>query len=58
MVGDDVVIAIDGKVLAGTLPGKNLQLMHEWMNYHEDELYRAWNKAVREEHFDKIKPLE
>ena len=25
---------------------------------HEDEVYAAWNKAVRGEHFDKIKPLE
>ena len=25
---------------------------------HEDEAYAAWNKAVRGEHFDKIKPLQ
>ena len=24
---------------------------------HEEEAYAAWNKAVRGEHFDKIKPL-
>ena len=25
---------------------------------HEEEAYAAWNKAVRGEHFDKIKPLQ
>lgn len=29
----------------------------EWLALHEDEAYAAWNKAVRGEHFDKIKPL-
>ncbi len=29
----------------------------EWAAIHEDELYAAWNKAVRKEPFGKIAPL-
>ena len=25
--------------------------------FHEEEVYKAWNNAVRGEHFDKINPL-
>jgi hypothetical protein len=55
---EDVVIALDGEVLAGSLPKKKLRAVLVWMDFHEDELYQAWNKAVREEHFGKIKALE
>ena len=55
---DDVVVALDKQVLAGKLPIKKLGSVLAWMMYNEDALYVAWNKAVREEHFDKIKPLD
>ena len=29
-----------------------------WMAIHEDELYEAWNKAVRNIAFEKIEPLK
>jgi len=29
-----------------------------WLALHEEEAYAAWNKAVRGEAFEKIKPLE
>jgi len=50
-------IGIDGELLAGSLPVKQLRLVLAWMAIHEDELYAAWNKAVRNEPFDKIEPL-
>ena len=28
-----------------------------WLALHEEEAYAAWNKAVRGESFDRIKPL-
>ena len=50
-------IAIDGELLAGSLPHRQLKIVTGWMAYHEEELYKAWNNAVRGKHFDKIKPM-
>jgi len=50
-------IAIDGELLAGSLPYKQLKIAAGWLALHEDEAYAAWNKAVRGEHFEQIKPL-
>jgi hypothetical protein len=50
-------IGIDGELLAGSLPVKQLKLVEAWLAIHEDELYAAWNKAVRKEAIGKINPL-
>ncbi|MBR1584415.1 MAG: DUF4160 domain-containing protein [Clostridia bacterium] len=50
-------IGIDGELLAGSLPVKQLRLVQAWAAIHEDELYQAWNNAVREKPFTKIEPL-
>jgi hypothetical protein len=50
-------VGIDGELIAGSLPIKQLRLLQAWMILREDELYEAWNKAVRSEHFNKIEPL-
>ena len=50
-------ISFDGRVLAGSLPSKQLKIVTAWLCIHEDELYAAWNNAVRGLDFDKIKPL-
>lgn len=50
-------IALDGEVLDGSIPLRQYRMVSGWMALHEDELYSAWNKAVRNEHFDKIQPL-
>jgi hypothetical protein len=50
-------VAIDGDLLGGSLPLKKLKLLQAWMILHEEELYAAWNKAVRNEPFEKIEPL-
>lgn len=51
-------IGIDGELLAGSIPTKQLKMVVGWLALHEEEAYKAWNKAVRGEHFDKIKPLQ
>ena len=51
-------VGIDGELLAGSLPAKQLKLIQAWAIIHEDELYRAWNLAVRGEQFGKIEPLK
>lgn len=50
-------IGIDGDMLAASLPIKQLKMIIGWLALNEEEAYRAWNKAVKGEPFDKIKPL-
>ena len=50
----EAAVAIDGELLAGSLPRKQLKIVTGWLAFHEEEAYKAWNLAVRGEHFDKI----
>ena len=50
-------VTFDGEVIAGSLPFKQLKLVAAWAAIHEDELYAAWNNAVRGIPFGKIEPL-
>ena len=54
----EAAVALDGEVLDGKLPTKQYRLVSGWLALHEDELYEAWNKAVRSIPFDKIEPLK
>lgn len=56
--GYEASIGIDGELLAGSLPVKQLKLVQAWAAIHEDELYTAWNNAVRNIPFEKIRPLQ
>ena len=51
-------VGIDGELLAGNLPSKQLKLVQAWSIIHEDELYEAWNNAVRSLPLGKIEPLK
>jgi hypothetical protein len=51
-------IGIDGELLSGSLPIKKLKLIQAWIILHEDELYAAWNNAVKGEPFGGIDPLQ
>lgn len=53
----EAAIAIDGEVLAGSIPARQLKIINGWLAIYEERVYDAWNKAVRNEHFDKINPL-
>lgn len=50
-------IGIDGELLTGSLPHKQLKMIVGWLALHEGEAYEAWNKAVCGESFNKIRPL-
>ena len=50
-------VGIDGELLAGSLPVKQMRILSAWLAIHEEELYAAWNKAVRNEPPGKIDPL-
>ena len=51
-------IALDGELLAGSLPRKQYKIIVGWLAFHEEEAYKAWNLAVMGEHFDKIEPMK
>ncbi len=51
-------VGVDGELLSGELPVKQLKLVQAWAAIHEDELYEAWNKAVRNIPFGTIEPLK
>jgi len=51
-------ISLDGEVLDGKLPLKQYRMVSGWMALHENELYEAWNHAVRNQAFNKIEPLK
>ena len=52
----EATVGIDGELLAGSFPRKQFRILVGWILLHEDELYKAWNLAVRGEKIDKIKP--
>ena len=51
-------VALDGEVLDGKIPLTQYRMLVGWMAIHEDELYEAWNQAVRNIPFSKIDPLK
>lgn len=54
---DEAQVGIDGELLSGRLPQKQYKLVVAWLALHEDEAYKAWNRAVSNRPFEKIKPL-
>ncbi len=50
-------VGVDGELLAGSLPRKQMKIVVGWLALHEEEVYAAWNRAVQGEHFDKIEAM-
>lgn len=50
-------VAIDGTVLAGSLPPRALSLVREWAKLHEAELLANWERVQRLEPLVPIDPL-
>ena len=51
------VIGIDGELLSGNLPRRQMRIIMGWLALHEEEAYAAWNLAVQGKHFEKIPPM-
>jgi hypothetical protein len=34
-----------------------MKMVVGWLAFHEEEAYKAWNLAVKGEHFEKIPPM-
>ncbi len=49
--------SLDGTLLAGSMPKKQMKLIAAWAAIHHDELCANWELAMQEEPLYKIDPL-
>ena len=56
--GDEVVVALDGTVLEGSIPRNKMKLLLAWMEIHHDELAANWTLLSNGEQFFRIDPLQ
>jgi hypothetical protein len=54
---DEVVVSIDGEILEGNIPNKQMKLLLAWIAIHEDELRANWKLLSNGEGYFKIEPL-
>lgn len=54
---EEVVVGIDGEVLEGKLPNKQMKLLLAWMAIHEEELNANWQLLSHGDDCFKIEPL-
>ena len=52
------LITLDGAVYAGSLPGRALSMVREWLALHRAELETDWELAQQKKPLNPINPLE
>lgn len=52
--GARAAVGVDGELLAGALPDRQMRILDGWLALHEEEVYAAWNLAVQGKEFKKI----
>lgn len=55
---EEIVVALNGEILEGKFPKKQLKLLEAWMAIHEDELNANWSMLLAGEGFFRIEPLK
>ena len=53
----EAVLALDGTVLEGSLPARQMKMVEAWVAIHEDELRANWQLLSEGEAAFKIEPL-
>ncbi|HEY5583202.1 MAG TPA: DUF4160 domain-containing protein [Ruminiclostridium sp.] len=53
----EIVITLDGTILEGDFPKKQLKMVEAWLAIHEDELNANWTLISSGEPYFKIEPL-
>lgn len=51
-------ISLSGKLLAGSMPSRQFNMIVGWLAFRETEIYAAWAKAINGQSFDKISPIK
>ena len=55
--GEEIVIALDGTVLEGSIPKGKMKLLEAWMEIHREDLEANWKLLSNGEQFFRIDPL-
>lgn len=55
---DEIVIALDGTILEGSIPKNRLKLLEAWMEIHREDLEANWKLLSNGEQFFRIDPLK
>ena len=55
---EEVVIALDGEILEGSIPKSKMKLVEAWMEIHRDDLEANWKLLSQGEEYFKIDPLK
>jgi hypothetical protein len=50
-------VGVDGEIIEGYLPPKQLRIVSGWAVLHEEELYEAWVEVIQNKIPKKIEPL-
>jgi hypothetical protein len=56
--GEEIVVALDGKVLEGTMQSGKMKLIEAWMEIHSDDLAANWQLLSNGEQHFRIDPLK
>ena len=56
--GSDAAIALDGRVLSGSIPPKKLQMVQVWIDIHQEDLQANWRLLSAGERHFRIDPLK
>lgn len=56
--GQEIVVALDGEIIAGSMPPKQLRMLLGWIAIHEDELLADWKLLSDGKDYFKIDPLK
>jgi hypothetical protein len=55
--GSNASLALDGTILAGSLPPRALRLVRRWASLHQTELVANWRRAREQEPLCLVDPL-
>jgi hypothetical protein len=55
---DEVVIALDGEILEGSIPKSKIKLVEAWLEIHHDDLEANWKLLSNGEEYFRIEPLK
>ncbi|MCL1875324.1 MAG: DUF4160 domain-containing protein [Synergistaceae bacterium] len=56
--GKEIVVALDGEILEGTIPAGRMKLLEAWMEIHTEDLAANWKLLSSGEQFFRIDPLK
>lgn len=54
---NNAMLDMDGEIMQGTLPRKQLRLVQAWIEYRRDEILANWELAAKGENIYRIDPL-